>query len=107
MPGQAVAFDSDANRQVRVPYGPFTDEGDVCLIWEAKQLAAPAILTTDLKSFWSHREWLYDKGVEVWRPSDLCWAMWHDVLLVEGQFGPRPEWPVGPLAAEQERRLAS
>lgn len=34
----------------------------------------PAILTTDLRSFWNRREALYDYGVEIWRPSDALEA---------------------------------
>lgn len=33
--------------------------------------ALPAILTTDLRTFWRHCTWLYHQGVEVWRPSDV------------------------------------
>jgi hypothetical protein len=62
------------------PLGPFRDAGDRRLIQEAQWLGVPGILTTDLKTFWRHRALLYTQGVEVWRPSDFCWALlneWH------------------------------
>ena len=89
-------------RQNEGRLGPFYHAGDVALIAEAMSLGMSAILTTDLRSFWNHREWLFEKGVEVWRPSDLCWAMWNDALMYNGQFGPFPRWPVGPLSSAQE-----
>lgn len=51
--------------------GPFSDAGDRALIQDAVRCRVPAILTTDLRTFWQHRQWLYEKGIEVWRPSDL------------------------------------
>lgn len=86
--------------------GPFRHAGDISLITEAMNLGISAILTTDLRSFWIHREWLFEQDVEVWRPSDLCWAMWNDALMFNGQFGPFPRWPVGPLNAAQARFCA-
>jgi hypothetical protein len=38
----------------------------------------PAILTTDLKSFWRHRSALYSLGIEIWRPTDLCTTLCHE-----------------------------
>lgn len=54
-------------------FGPFRDAGDRLLIQDAMRLEVPAILTTDLRTFWRHRGWLYAHGLEVWRPSDFCW----------------------------------
>lgn len=54
--------------------GAFRDDGDRALIRDALLSGTPAILTTDLRSFWAHREELYDLGVEVWRPSDALAA---------------------------------
>jgi hypothetical protein len=34
----------------------------------------PAILTTDLRSFWAKREVVLEYGLEVWRPSDALRA---------------------------------
>jgi hypothetical protein len=52
------------------PLSIFRDRGDRALIRDALLSGVPAILTTDLRSFWNHREALYDYGVEVWRPHD-------------------------------------
>ncbi len=86
MPSQLTLFDEP--REQFVSRGPFHDPGDVSLIREAQSLSVPAILTTDLRSFWRYRRWLYSYGVEIWRPSDVCRALWSDALLVNGQFGP-------------------
>jgi hypothetical protein len=51
--------------------GPFTDRGDCALISDADRSGVPVILTTDLRTFWRHREWLYRRGIEVWRPTDV------------------------------------
>ena len=56
-------------------FGPFTDDGDRALICDAVRASIPAILTTDVRSFWTHREWLYGAGIEVWRPRDLWVAI--------------------------------
>jgi hypothetical protein len=56
-------------------FGPFVDAGDRALICDAIRSKVPAILTTDVRSFWVHRAWLYGAGVEVWRPRDLWAAM--------------------------------
>jgi hypothetical protein len=56
-------------------FGPFVDAGDRALIRDAIRSKVPAILTTDIRSFWVHRAWLYGAGVEVWRPCDLWAAM--------------------------------
>lgn len=86
------------------PLGPFNDVGDRLLIREALRLEIYAILTTDLRTFWRHRRWLYAHGLEVWRPTDLTWAIWNDTLMYSGE-GIRPAWPEGPLSAEQEEFL--
>lgn len=46
------------------------DAGDRALVGDALLAGVPAILTSDLRSFWSQRQSLYDLGLEVWRPSD-------------------------------------
>jgi hypothetical protein len=56
-------------------FGPFADAGDRALIREAIRGGFPAILTTDIRSFWRFRSWLYPHGLEVWRPSDAWQAM--------------------------------
>lgn len=56
-------------------YGPFTDNGDRALIRDAIRSNVLAILTTDVRSFWAHRSWLYQAGIEVWRPRDLWVAI--------------------------------
>ena len=76
------------------PLGPFTDAGDRLLIAEARYHGIAAILTTDLRTFWQHRGWLYRSGVEVWRPSDLCWGLLNDLCRYNGE-GMAPTWPVG------------
>jgi hypothetical protein len=74
-------------------FGPFRNPGDVALINEALRHQVPAILTTDIKSFWRFRAWLFEKGLEVWRPTDLCYAWREDACRLMGQFGPIPRWP--------------
>lgn len=56
------------------PLAKFRDAGDRALIRDALLSGVPAILTTDLRSFWLHRAELYDYGLEVWRPSDALTA---------------------------------
>jgi hypothetical protein len=75
-PGQLeLSLGDVAERRLRAPtVGPFTDEGDRALIVEALRLGFPAILTTDLRSMWRHRRWLYPRGLELWRPSDVLRA---------------------------------
>jgi hypothetical protein len=51
-------------------FGPFRDAGDRELILEAVDRGFPAILTTDLRTLWRHRKWLYP-AIEIWRPSDV------------------------------------
>jgi hypothetical protein len=53
------------------PLAPFRDAGDRALIRTAMRAGIPAILTTDLNSFWRHRRAAYALGVEIWRPTDL------------------------------------
>jgi hypothetical protein len=43
-------------------------------VCDALLSGVPAILTTDLRSFWNHRAALYDYGLEVWRPEDALTA---------------------------------
>jgi hypothetical protein len=61
-------------------FGPFRDIGDRAMIIEAIRHGFPAILTTDLRSFWRHRRWLYPFRVEVWRPTDLMRAHGYEPL---------------------------
>lgn len=56
------------------PLKAFHDEGDRKLIRDALLGNVPAILTTDLRSFWAHRSVLYDYELEVWKPSDALLA---------------------------------
>lgn len=56
------------------PLATFPDRGDRALIRDALLSGVPAILTTDLRTFWSRRALLYDVGLEVWRPSDALTA---------------------------------
>lgn len=53
------------------PFGPFPNAGDRALIRDALRAGIPAIVTTDLNSFWRHRRALYPLGIEIWRPTDL------------------------------------
>lgn len=67
-----LATDEPERSLVDAPsFGPFRHAGDRALIRDAYRGNVPAILTTDLRSFWRHRRWLYWAGVEIWRPSDL------------------------------------
>jgi hypothetical protein len=75
-------------------FGPFNDVGDRELIREALCLGVPGILTTDLKSFWRHRRWLFDRGVEVWRPSHVSWALLDEALIYGRGAEIIPEWPM-------------
>jgi hypothetical protein len=86
------------------PLGPFQDPGDRQLIREALHFDIPAILTTDLKTFWRHRGWLYERGVEVWRPTHLCWSLLSDCLLWRGD-GIHPRWPGRQLIASVTERV--
>jgi len=76
-PDQLQLFDTPSVRRrdtaIERGFGPFADEGDRALICDAVRANIPAILTTDVRSFWAHRAWLYQAGIEVWRPRDL-WA---------------------------------
>ena len=61
--------------------GPFGGAGDCALIRDALRAEVPVILTTDLRTFWRHRFWLYEQGVEVWRPSDVRQAYMNYSLM--------------------------
>jgi hypothetical protein len=56
------------------PLAEFRDRGDREIIREALLSGVPAILTTDLRSFWAKREVVLEHGLEVWRPSDALRA---------------------------------
>jgi len=56
------------------PLAGFPDRGDRALICDGLLSGVPAILTTDLRTFWSRRQLLYEFGLEVWRPSDALTA---------------------------------
>ena len=73
--------------------GPFRDVGDRLLIAEARTLGQWAILTTDFRTFWRYRGWLYEHGLEVWRPSDFCWALCSATLLFRDPATVVPAWP--------------
>jgi hypothetical protein len=63
-------------------------------------LGVPAILTTDLKSFWRHRQWLFGRGVEVWRPSHLSWTLLDQALLFGRSADLVPNWPNVPASED-------
>lgn len=63
-------------------FGPFRDAGDRALILEAMRHGFPAILTTDLRSLWRFRRWLYPLGVEIWRPTDLLRAYGYEPVPI-------------------------
>lgn len=86
--------------------GPFRDPGDRQLIREALHFDIPAILTTDLKTFWRHRNWLFAHGVEVWRPAHLCWLLLSDFSLWRGE-GVNPHWPGSQLTETVRERVES
>jgi hypothetical protein len=65
----------------RAVLGPFGGAGDCALIRDALRAEIPVILTTDLRTFWRHRIWLYERGVEVWRPSDVRQAYMNYSLM--------------------------
>ncbi len=56
------------------PLSECPDRGDRALIRDGLLSGVPAILTTDLRTFWSRRTVLYDLGIEIWRPSDALTA---------------------------------
>ncbi len=56
------------------PLSSLRDAGDRALVRDAMLSGVPAILTTDLRSFWSQREAIYGLGVEIWCPSDALTA---------------------------------
>lgn len=98
LPGLGQAWETEER------LGPFQDAGDRQLIREALLYELPAILTTDLKTFWRHRTWLYSHGLEVWRPTDLCWALLNDLLLFNGE-GIDPAWPSREVLASREKEV--
>lgn len=53
------------------PLSFLCDEGDRRVVGYALLANIPAILTTDRRTFWKHRNRLGDFGVEVMRPSEL------------------------------------
>ena len=59
------------------PFDAFRDAGDRALVRDATRAGIPAILTTDIRSFWTKRRALYGYGLEVWRPSDV-WRSYGD-----------------------------
>lgn len=73
----------DTEEQIITAGGPLRvlrDEGDRRLVRTALISGVRAILTTDLRSFWSRREALFSLGIEIWRPTDAltayveCWS---------------------------------
>lgn len=53
------------------PLHVLRDAGDRALVRDALLAGVPAILTSDLRSFWAQRQPLYDLGLQIWRPSDV------------------------------------
>lgn len=47
------------------------DRGDRAIVAQAVLANIPAILTTDRRTFWVHRDKIRDMGVEILRPSEL------------------------------------
>jgi len=76
-PGQLSLFEAPSCPLTErgAPLGPFEDAGDRALIRDALRAGVPAILTTDLRSFWSRRRSLSHLGIEVWRPRDFLVAL--------------------------------
>jgi hypothetical protein len=74
-PGQLALFEipsrSRLDLESSAPLGSLRDAGDRALVRDAMRCGIPTILTTDLRSLWSHRQSLYVAGIEVWRPRDL------------------------------------
>jgi hypothetical protein len=74
-PGQLALFEipsrSCRDLEAGTPLGSLPDAGDRALVRDAIRCGIPAVLTTDLRSLWSHRQSLYAVGVEVWRPRDM------------------------------------
>lgn len=68
------------------PLRAFRDAGDRAVIREAIVSGAPGVLTTDLRSFWAHRDDTLQWGVEIWRPSDLLLAydLWTEPVEARG-----------------------
>jgi hypothetical protein len=73
------------------PLGAFPDRGDRALIRDALLSGVPAILTTDLRTFWSRRTVLYALGLEVWRPTDALTAYLPKWAAQEEVFAKRRE----------------
>lgn len=80
----------------QAPLGPFNDIGDAALVREAMTLDVQGILTTDLRSVWRHRAWLYERGIEVWRPSHLSCSLLDEALVYSRGEGIIPAWPDPP-----------
>ncbi|MBI2752339.1 MAG: hypothetical protein HYX46_02325 [Betaproteobacteria bacterium] len=53
------------------PLSFLQDSGDRALVAQALLANIPAILTTDRRTFWSHRDKVRELGVEIFRPSEL------------------------------------
>lgn len=78
---QLTLFEVPATMPSRVePPGVLADAGDCALVRDAMRAGVPAILTTDIRSFWRNRRALYGYGLEVWRPSD-AWAAYGGTLI--------------------------
>ena len=78
------------------PLAEFRDRDDREIIREALLRGVPAILTTDLRSFWAKREVVLEYGLEVWRLSDALRAYisrWN--AQEEEEFARRPRRCVG------------
>lgn len=56
---------------VRGPLSFLPDRGDRLVVSHALLANVPAILTTDRRTFWSHRDTLLEFGVQIFRPSEL------------------------------------
>jgi hypothetical protein len=77
------------------PLAEFRDRGDREIIREALLSGVPAILTTDLRSFWAKREVVLEYGLEVWRSSDALRAYIPRWNAQEEEFARRRAAPSG------------
>ena len=53
------------------PLSFLPDGGDRALVAQALLANIPAILTTDRRTFWAHRDKVRELGVEILRPTEL------------------------------------
>jgi hypothetical protein len=71
VPPEQLALFPIAPTMPDAPLDAIRHAGDRALIRDAIRAGIPAILTTDLRSFWAKRGALLGYGLEVWRPTDV------------------------------------